>query len=132
MWLRLATLATLSCSRCFTGTLSSHAHGVLTLSTHGDCFVSELRQLRPGQIAIARGTAAVGMLSRREVSSGRIVGCTSEVLEDDVEIPSQPHRIVVWQSQVFARTPPRHNWQALIDNTLDCAPSDWSLLKAQR
>lgn len=31
------------------------------------------------------------------------------VLEDDVEIP--------------------HNWAELIDNTLSCAPSDWSLLK---
>ena len=34
-----------------------------------------------------------------------------EVLEDDVEIPS--------------------NWNELVNATLSCAPSDWSLLKAR-
>eukprot|EP00439_Symbiodinium_sp_Y106_P020407 s1805_g2.t1 len=41
----------------------------------------------------------------RQLQPGQI----AIVLEDDVEIP--------------------HNWQALIQKTLDCAPSDWSLLK---
>lgn len=41
----------------------------------------------------------------RQLQQGQI----AIVLEDDVEIP--------------------RNWQALIQKTLDCAPSDWSLLK---